>query len=427
MTQSFEHTRRRLKVDQQIETNRVIGSNTKRTEYQQTVDQQLLKLKQRLQSERTHLDQIARQSHSLLDRIRTWWKKEEALTTQITRLQIELDHLIDQVSLATEDQLKIHLNERVIKLVSQIQDLQMHSDEFAHDLVSENAIETEDLFPTEIAGAMKKWTGTVVERQGKLGKYGQDCARSNPETGTTAIADGLSDGVDSYEMARKATRRAQAILEDIPLESCPTVEEVQFYIQGELDTILDEVRGSIGQWGGTTLLASRFLEKFDALVMIDIGDAEVCAVSDGDLLPIKTVPNSMKSPPHIGMVGKSRVGFRKVDKATLVKVVSLREFRAAHPNKPVHLLFTTDGLKNTTGKSLSEVAHDIVAKGPHQYVRYVEKEHERFIGFADEADPLLQSEHMGSVMEAHPFEDDLTIVQQTIPAVQTIDSRQVAV
>lgn len=363
--------------------------------------QQLSQLRTHLEAQRQHLETTGGTIRKLFERVRGLWSKQEQSATAVVRLGIEMDHLEDKVRHASPRQIERHLGKKLAQLQQQIEQIQLVSVEVDRFTEKAVVVEDEDTFPIEAAGGMKNWSDTLADEQGKLGKYGQDCVRSNPETGTITVADGMSSGVDSFEIARRATRRAQEILDDIPLELCATEQEVKFFVQGHLGGILNEINALPSEtFGGTTLLVTRYLEKFDAIVMIDIGDCEACAVADSDVLPIKSVPETMKTPPHISKVGGDGLTvpeFIGVDVSTIVKIVSLREFRQAHPNESIQILLTTDGLKNNSGKTLEQQALKIVEKGT-----------------------------TAVVAEVGTSKDDMTILKLTIPPLEAVKAKEVA-
>lgn len=435
-------------VDTELTTQEVaaldgVPSPVEPTEVHNKALQQIHQLRAHLEIQRQHLETTGGTLRKLFERVRSLWSKQEQSATAVVRLGIEMDHLEDKVRQASPQQIEQHLGKKLTQLQQQIEQINLVSVEIDHFTAAstETVVENENPFPVEAAGAMKNWQGEIAERTGKLGKYGQDCVRSGD--GIIVVADGMSNGADSFEIARRASRRAQAILEDIPLELCHSLEEAQLFVNGKLDTMLHDIKNMpVGESGGTTLLAARYLEKFDAMIMIDIGDCEVVAVAgnhvemlkpplehsnhpdaitlgfrtlrkDGKPITHKNLENEISDWDHKPLQPKdfyveNITKFKRETDRPFVYSYNLAELRQANPDQPIHILLSSDGLQNTTGQALEQLAVDIVAKGPKQFIHDIGSE--IIFGVGDE------ETGSGKVSNVHPFADDTTIISMTIPA-----------
>ncbi len=423
--------------------------------------QQVQQLRTYLEAQRKHLEVSGRSLKQVFERVKTWWKKEEQLETRVARLAIEADHLADQIQHASADQVSKHLQPALKQLRQQIETIRLVSVE-VDQFVAEDDVESEPGIVMEAAGAMKKWEGKFAEGKGELGKYGQDCIRSNPELAIGVIADGSSTGVDSYEVARRASRRAENILEDLPLDACDSLEAVEFFLDGALEKILEEIRQMPeAMMGATTLLATRYIEKFDAVVMIDIGDCEAVAVVGDAVIPLKpplehsnltdSITKSVETlrkdgkpitniniedetggiwndkplgPKDFYKAAVSR--FKRATNRPFVRSFSLAELRLTHPNLPIQILLASDGLQNTTGQTLEQQAKDIATKGPKKFLRDYHAEHFAWMGYEDYEDPRLLNKDAGKVIPVNPFADDTTLLKMVIPEREIGSAKQTA-
>ncbi len=378
-----------IKVLEQTE-----GGSDRKVLDHETAIQQVRQLRHHLEVQRTHLEQSRGALRKLFDRVRDWWKKEEGMETAVARLAIEMDHVEDKIKQATPEQLDTHLKPELARLQEQIERIQLASVEVNQfvENQSEETLEAAENFPTELAGGIKKsWQGQGVERMGKLGRFGQDVLRANPELGIGVVADGASTGPDSYEIARRSSRRAEALLEDLPIEQFQTLEQLEQHLEVNLQVLLDEIKAMpAAAIGATTLLAARYIEKFDAVVMIDIGDCEGAVVIGDQVINLKenfvhSRANDflqkgivmkqkekikgvdLNGPVEVSSGGDaaviSKVEIKKVTKRPLVHSLSLKNLRVGRERLPIHVLLASDGWQNNRGKTLVESAQEIMAKG----------------------------------------------------------------
>lgn len=234
------------------------------------------------------------------------------------------------------------------------------------------AAERAELMETEAGAMSTKWNMDAKLAQGKLGTFGEDVMVVDRSKSIAVVADGMSNGSDSFEIARRAAHRAEAILQTVDEAGFDSMDQIRWFVEGDLNNILVDIN-SMDQLskGGTTLLACRYFPKFDAMIMIDIGDCEAVLTTGQDTLALKQVDHQVKTPSHIGKAVSGSASFVHQSAEQLVKIVSLAEFRRAHPDETIHLLMATDGLYNNTGRSLSDQASEIVEHGVRTIVKQV--------------------------------------------------------
>lgn len=232
--------------------------------------------------------------------------------------------------------------------------------------------ERAELMNTEAGAMSTKWNGDAKLTQGKLGTFGEDVMVVDHSQSLAVVADGMSNGSDSFEVARRAAHQAEAILRRVDAAGFDSMDQIRFFVEGDLGDILVDI-DSMDQFsrGGTTLLACRYFPKFDAMIMIDIGDCEAVLTTGQDTLALKQVDRAAKTPSHIGKAVSGSASFTHPAKEQIVTVVSLAEFRRAHTDETIHLLMATDGLYNNTGQSLSDQANEIVKHGVRTIVKQV--------------------------------------------------------
>lgn len=369
----------------------------------------------------------------MFDNAKRLLMKEDSVEVRLVQLNIEIDHLLDKIQNASADQVTQHLWKEVGELEKRCAQLIKIEAELTES--PEADVETEEQFPVEMAGTMKPAWNTDPDRKGKLGKFGQDCARS--ADGIAVVADGMSNGTDSYEMARRVSRRAQAIMEDIPVDLCDSLTEVQVFVNGELDGFLEEINHlPLEANGGTTLLAARYLEKFDAVIMIDIGDCEAVAVIGENVETLKPPLGHDNKPDgivkgrrverkdgqmifsdnykdEVDRFGKklkpedfiinNATTFRRETDRPFVRVFSLAELRERYPDLPIEILLATDGVQNCTSKTLAEAAPEIMEVGLQGIIDRIND------------DALLEANEVGEVKRHYQQKDDVTLLKMTIP------------
>ncbi|MBI4406868.1 MAG: hypothetical protein HY565_00015 [Candidatus Kerfeldbacteria bacterium] len=238
-------------------------------------------------------------------------------------------------------------------------------------------VETEasDEYRIEVAGAMKTlWRGSNEFNEGRLGKFGQDVMLIDRSKRIGVVADGTSGLKDSYEISRRVAQTAESLLQNID-ENEFTLEEIKFLLQGEIDEILANLDAAGQELNGScAVLAVRYLEKFDAVVMIDLGDCEGVLSVGSKIISIKNrIPESTTLDYAFKKISGKPAMVENPGLLDVVHTVSLTELRKRYPDMPIHLLLSTDGLKNNSGKRLQDQAQTVIDHGVQATVQQFEK------------------------------------------------------
>jgi len=304
---------------------------------------------------------------STFDRARRWLSREDSVEVHLVQLTIEIDHLLDKIQDAAPGRSVESLLKQVQVLEERCQQLiKVEAALAAEGQPIVELTEAETRFEIQTAGSMKPNWLKDSKMNGKIGRFGQDCLRFDRKKGIGVVADGMSTGVDSYEVARRTSRQAERILQALNEDSFSTLDQVTQAIEQQLPAILNEVNGMEAfSIGGSTLLACRYLEKFDAVALIDLGDCEAGVVAGQDFFSLKNSSVDLKSPPNITKKQNGKASFSQMPAVT---AVSLAEFRAAHPEQDMHLVMSTDGLKNNSKQSLEMFAQKITTEGANKVI-----------------------------------------------------------
>ncbi|EKD78426.1 MAG: hypothetical protein ACD_41C00348G0009 [uncultured bacterium] len=321
-----------------------------------------------LEKAKVHFETERGKKTSLFARLQRWLNQANVAEQQMITLSMDIDKLLSQLRSDKPDVALPAILEKIRVIEEAYQQAMGNAVTIEHDQMIERNIE-EEQFEIATGGVMKAdWEKSQRRRDGKLGKYGQDCLRIDVNKGIGVVADGNSSSGHSYEVARRASRAAKEILQNVDEELYRSVDEIRWFVDGELNAILHAVNEMDPfLTGGTTLLAARYIKKFDAVLMIAVGDTEACVVAGQDTLPLRKNERSSGALEHTSGIRKIQNDAPLIQKNAdeqVVTVASLAEFRRTHPGLELHLALATDGCINNTGKSLDQVAVELVQHGP---------------------------------------------------------------
>lgn len=312
-----------------------------------------------------------RSSHKLeFDQAREWLGKLDSVEANLVRLNLMIDVVNKDITAANKQRAE-HIDQGSAKQVQQLEATGAHLLEIISQLEQEtqqhHSVETEatDEYPVAVAGAMKSaWSGSDELKEGKLGKFGQDVILIDRSKRIGVVADGTSSLEDSYEIAKRVAHQSELLLQNVD-ETEFTLEEIKFFLQGQLGEILanlDTVDQKLN--GSCAVLAARYFEKFDAVVMIDLGDCEAVIRVGSKTIPINNyIVESTTLNYHFRKIAGRPAVLDNPGETNVVHSVSLADLRNTYPDTPIHLLLSTDGLKNNSGKRLQDQSGEVVERG----------------------------------------------------------------
>lgn len=306
----------------------------------------------------------ATQFSQIVDRIRSWLTKEQSTHEQEKALERSIADIRDIITHGSGT----HIEEKVEPLFAHIKKQYEQSVGLANE--SREALpspeeDKEEICSITISGLAKQRRASEIGPH-KLGKFGQDVIRANRKNGTLIVADGVSTFPDSFTTARVASLAAERIFAEIP-KTLRSLNAIQQWVASRIPDIVHSL-DTTTENGATTLLASKYLPEFDALITIDIGDCQYTLMAGNTVVPIQARGKHTNTPPTIARVhGKSKLTSHTTSHLDRVRVIDLSQVRNTYPYQKIRLIHATDGLENNTGKSIEELATELLDKESSQF------------------------------------------------------------
>ncbi len=355
------------------------------SEHHERAYKALANLKKTVEHHQVALEARTEGMHKLVKWFLNFFKKLEAQKANLIRYQELIDQHTSRLHDATPDIAATHMSS-IQELQTQIEAEVGEIQRMAASKVPTEMLEAEkpENFQIDSGGKMAdSWTGddgkgTAVKARlhetGKIGQYGQDYLRVNKESGIAIVADGVSSAGDkSYDVARASVLALESELLRLMNEALNTEAELDFFLRGELMTALEKIEGQ----GACTLLGSIYLPEHDLVVSLSIGDSEQALVVGDEVYSlgptieegkIGDIPDDAKQGRHKQMSrlhdSIQRIGTRRGTKGQIViNIYNIGLYREQAQGAPIHLLQSSDGLRNVTGQGLEDHAQDLVSNG----------------------------------------------------------------
>lgn len=292
------------------------------------------------------------------EQLRIWLQKVDAVEILVNRFNVACVRLLNTLTMADAAQQVSNLEQLRLRISQQMK--LVRTEAKVH-----HAREPAPGHTITMGGCIKPaWLSDERFEQYQFGTFGQDVLLVDHHNGSVVVADGTSTFPDLYSVANVTAHACEDMLANVSEEFADNLEQLQWYAEaaeGTIITALEELPPST--IGSTAVFAARYFRKFDALVVIEIGDCEAALATADAVQGISyTVPRS-GALPHIQKNKHQLAAVVDPQKKPLVRVVSVTEFRRAHPNRTIHLVGGSDGLHNNSGLTLEQQARAIVRDG----------------------------------------------------------------